>query len=223
MCGRYTLSTSGDELAQQFGISELSDWAPRFNIAPSQPVPVLTCTQSQTQVEYMHWGLVPSWSKDKKLGSKMINARAETVSEKPAYRTAYRKRRCLVLADGYYEWVKQAGGKQPYYMRLRSDQPFAFAGLWEKWQSKDDSNYLSCSIITCASNGQLAPLHHRMPVIVEPTEYGNWLDDKTSIDSIAQLLKPLANGMLATIPVSTFVNSPAHEGPDCVIEHETQA
>ncbi len=171
----------------------------------------------------MHWGLVPSWSKDKKLGSKMINARAETVSEKPAYRTAYRKRRCLVLADGYYEWVKQAGGKQPYYMRLRSDQPFAFAGLWEKWQSEDDSNYLSCSIITCASNEHLAPLHHRMPVIVESTEYGNWLDDKTSIDSIAQLLKPLGNDMLVTIPVSTFVNSPAHEGPDCVIEHETQA
>ena len=153
----------------------------------------------------------------------MINARAETVSEKPAFRAAYRKRRCLVLADGYYEWVKQDGGKRPYYMRLKSGHAFAFAGLWETWESDDDSAYLSYSIITCASNQQLAPLHHRMPVIVEASEYDNWLDDKASSGAIAELLKPSANGILATIPVSTFVNSPAHEGPDCVIERQNES
>jgi putative SOS response-associated peptidase YedK len=223
LCGRYTLSTSGEDLAAQFEVSELAHWSPRFNIAPSQSVPILIRSGAETQVKLMHWGLVPGWAKDKKLSSRMINARAETVSEKPAFRAAYRKRRCLVLADGYYEWVKQDGGKRPYYMRLESGHAFAFAGLWETWESDDDSAYLSYSIITCASNQQLAPLHHRMPVIVEASEYDNWLDDKASSGAIAELLKPSANGILATIPVSTFVNSPAHEGPDCVIERQNES
>lgn len=220
MCGRYTLATNGEDLAEQFGIDGLSDWLPRYNIAPSQAVPVLTRVDLETHTNLMHWGLVPSWAKDKKLGSKMINARAETVSDKPAFRAAYRKRRCLVLADGYYEWVKRGGTKQPVYMRHESGRAFGFAGLWETWRHEDNSTYTSCTIITCASNEQLAPLHHRMPVIIDPKEHINWLDQKSTASTISRLLKPSPNGMLTTTPVSTFVNSPAHEGPDCVVEHE---
>jgi len=149
------------------------------------------------------------------MGSRLINARAETVAEKPSFRSAFRKRRCLVLADGYYEWVRNGEAKQPYHISLHSHSPFAFAGLWETWSEESGSTYSTCSIITCAANKDLEQLHHRMPVVLEGADYGIWLTDGATKDELLELLKPAANGIFNAHPVSNFVNSPAHEGPNC--------
>ncbi|MFT4561457.1 MAG: putative SOS response-associated peptidase YedK [Gammaproteobacteria bacterium] len=217
MCGRYTLSTSGQDLAAEFGVDELASWLPRYNIAPTQEVPVLVQANETRLAKQPHWGLVPSWSKDKKTGSKMINARAETVAEKPSFRTAFRSRRCLVIADGYYEWIKRGDTKQTYYITTESSQPFTFAGLWESWTNDQDPPYESCSIITCVSNDDLAQLHTRMPVLILPTDRSAWLDHNIAKSALLGLLKPSPNGIFSASPVSTFVNSPAHEGPDCIV------
>ena len=216
MCGRYTLTSDGETLAAAFGVKELATWSPRYNIAPSQPVPALLWKNGAREAADLHWGLVPAWAKDRKTSSRLINARAETVAEKPSFRVAFRQRRCLILADGYYEWAKQGNVKQPYYIFHESRRPFAFAGLWESWAHENGSAYLSCSIITCAANPDLAPLHHRMPVILANSDHETWLQDGSDAAALNRLLKPAANGTFTAVAVSTFVNSPAHEGPDCV-------
>ncbi|MFT4580305.1 MAG: putative SOS response-associated peptidase YedK [Gammaproteobacteria bacterium] len=215
MCGRYTLATTGQDLADEFGVSDLASWLPRYNIAPTQRVPVLVQTNGTSSAKQLHWGLVPAWSKDKKSGSKMINARAETVAEKPSFRNAFRIRRCLVITDGYYEWIKRGDAKQPYYITNESGQPFTFAGLWESWVGDDTPAYESCSIITCPSNDDLVPLHTRMPVLISPSERGAWLDDNNLKSALLGLLRPAPNGIFHARPVSTFVNTPTHEGPNC--------
>jgi putative SOS response-associated peptidase YedK len=220
LCGRYTLSTNGEALVMAFGVSDLATWSPRYNIAPTQAVPALRQQGSSLEAVHLHWGLVPSWAKDRKIGSRLINARAETIAEKPSFRTAFRKRRCLILADGYYEWVKHGSAKQPYHIYQKSHHPFAFAGLWETWSTDDGSPYASCSIITCAANTELSNLHHRMPVVLETPDYPKWLAEQSDPGSLIELLKPAADGTFSAIPVSTFVNSPAHEGPDCVTQHD---
>ncbi len=176
MCGRFTLTINPDELQQQFGLSEAppTQLAPRYNIAPTQAVAVIA-NNSDRKLELFQWGLIPSWAKDPKIGSKMINARAETLAEKPSFRTALKRRRCLVVADGFYEWKKTGSGKTPMYIQLKDGQPFGFAGLWEAWQSPDDGLIKTCTIITTTPNALLAEIHYRMPVILPREAYDTWL------------------------------------------------
>ena len=216
MCGRYSLTVSGERLAAEFGIEELASWLPKYNIAPTQQVPALVDDDGNLAGIHLHWGLVPAWAKNRKIGSRLINARAETVAQKPSFRNALRKSRCLILADGYYEWVKQSTGKQPIYICPKDGRVFAFAGLHEQWRDENSANYSSCTILTCTSNSDIEPLHHRMPVILSPEKYSIWLAGKAPIGTLEELLKPSPNGTLTTLAVSTFVNSPAHEGPDCI-------
>lgn len=216
MCGRYSLSSDGDALVEEFGVTDLAAWSPRFNIAPSQAVPVLVRNGEALEATSFYWGLVPAWAKDRKMQSRLINARAESVAEKPSFHSAFRRRRCLVLANGYYEWVKRNNEKQPYYIHLQSHRPFAFAGLWEKWLDENGTPYLSCSIITCAANERLTALHQRMPVVLPKSTHATWLQSETDRQTLIELLKPAANDAFNAIAVSRFVNAPNHEGPDCI-------
>ena len=216
MCGRYTLASDRKTLAATFGVEQSSTWIPRYNIAPSQLVPTLTGNYDSLVATNLHWGLVPPWAKDRKIGSRLINARAETVAEKPSFRAAFQKRRCLIPADGYYEWVKRGNVKQPYYISQESRRLFAFAGLWETWSDNQEPLYSSCSIITCTASQELAKVHDRMPVVIESSDYHQWLDKQSNTKELIELLKPTRNGTFRAFPVSTFVNSPAREGPICI-------
>ena len=226
MCGRFTLCKPGDELAEIFDLVEPPDIAPRYNIAPTQPTPIIRQTSNTVgrRLETLRWGLIPTWAKDPAIGSRMINARAETVSSKPAFRTAFRQRRCLVIADGFYEWQKveprrgtSRPRKQPHYIHLRNGRPFAMAGLWEHWEGSDGSVIDSCTIITTQPNEMVAPLHDRMPVMLESKDYDTWLDpDDKKLDELQDLLRPYAASEMETYPVSTRVNSPANDSPDCI-------
>ncbi|UCC64227.1 MAG: SOS response-associated peptidase [Anaerolineae bacterium] len=219
MCGRFTLFVDPKDLMEAFpGFTVPLDWTPRYNIAPSQPIAVIP-NNGQNQIEFYRWGLIPSWAKDPSIGNRMINARAETVAEKPSFRGAYRRRRCLVLADGFYEWRKEPGrAKTPMYIRLKSGQPFAFAGLWEAWRAPDDQTILSCNIITTAPNSLVAQIHNRMPVILEPDAYDLWLDPaEQSPDRLDAWLRPYPASQMTAYPVSRLVNSPGNDSPDCIL------
>jgi putative SOS response-associated peptidase YedK len=219
MCGRFTLTVSPEQLRASFdGLTVPEDIQPRFNIAPSQPVAVVP-NDSRFQLDFYNWGLIPSWAKDPSIGNRMINARAETLAEKPSFRSAFRRRRCLILADGFYEWRANpdSRAKTPMYIKLESGEPFAFAGLWESWQSPDGSNILSCTIITTQPNGLLEPIHNRMPVILSKDSYTQWLDPAEIDPKQAQrLLIPYPAELMTAYPVSTLVNSPANEDPLCI-------
>jgi putative SOS response-associated peptidase YedK len=221
MCGRFTLRAPASVLAEQFALFEVPPFTPRFNIAPSQPVPVVRLAPEQLdprrELVWLRWGLIPSWAKDRTIGNRMINARAETVAEKPAFRAALRRRRCLVAADGFYEWQRTGKRKQPYFIRLRDDRPFAFAGLWESWEGPDCVQIESCTLLTTEPNELMRPIHNRMPVILLAQHYQQWLD--TTVQEPEQLLplfRPYPAGEMTAEPVSTFVNSPANEGPECI-------
>ncbi len=216
MCGRYTLTTDGRTLADEFGIEELSTWTPRFNIAPTQLVAAIVRTRTEPQAAKLHWGLVPGWAKDRKSAARAINARAETVAEKPTFRAAFKRRRCLILADGYYEWVKHEEHKQPYYITPADGHPFAFAGLWERWTDADETPYYSCTIITCQANAELAELHHRMPVTLARRDYAAWLDADSDPARQIEKLAPAPAGLFVPHPVSTIVNSPANDDQRCI-------
>jgi len=216
MCGRYTLTTDGRTLADEFGIEELATWTPRFNIAPTQLVAAIVRTRTTPQAAKLHWGLVPGWAKDRKSGARAINARAETVAEKPTFRAAFKRRRCLILADGYYEWVKHEERKQPYYITPADGRPFAFAGLWERWTEEGAEPYYSCTIITCVANPDLAELHHRMPVTLARSDYAAWLDPESDPALQLEKLGPARAGMFVPHPVSTHVNSPANDDQHCI-------
>ncbi|MGR9089704.1 MAG: SOS response-associated peptidase [Gammaproteobacteria bacterium] len=216
MCGRYTLTTDGSVLADEFGIDELASWTPRFNIAPTQLVAAIVRTSAGPQAAKLHWGLVPGWAKDRKTGARAINARAETVAEKPTFRAAFRMRRCLVLADGYYEWVKHGERKQPYYITPQDGRPFAFAGLWERWSQDDEAPYYSCTVITCEASADLAELHHRMPVTLARSDFFSWLDPDTDPARQLEKLTPAPAGTFTPRPVSTIVNSPANDDHRCI-------
>ena len=220
MCGRFTLTADPEELRQALPWLNLPEGGqPRYNIAPSQPVAVVP-NDGQNRLDYYVWGLVPSWSKTPDAGSRMINARAETLAEKPAFRAAFRRRRCLVLADGFYEWMQTPAqkNKTPMYIRLASGKPFAFAGLWERWESPDGSALLSCTIITTSPNTLMQPIHNRMPVILPEDAYTQWLTPgDTDITRLAALLQPYPAEAMQAHPVSTLVNSPANDLPTCVV------
>jgi len=221
MCGRYTLQASPEELARQFSV-EVEDpslFKPRYNIAPSQNVAVvrLKPDTSQRELVRLRWGLIPSWSKDPKIAYSTINAKAETVAEKPAFRSAFRKRRCLIPADGFYEWQKQGRQKQPIYICLRDRRPFAFAGLWEHWEPKYGEPIESCTIITTEPNELMKPVHNRMPVILAPEKYDLWIDPAAQqMDSLQALLKPYPAEEMEGYPVSKMVNNPRFDAPQCL-------
>jgi putative SOS response-associated peptidase YedK len=217
MCGRYTLATSTKVLVERFGLAtEAPDLRPRFNIAPGQGVAVVA-NRPERKLELFLWGLIPSWAKDPAIGNRMINARAETLAEKPSFRDALKRRRCLVLADGFFEWRKEGKQKTPVYVRLRSGEPFAFAGLWETWRPPDDDEIRSCTIVTTDANGLIALIHDRMPVILPPAKYAAWLDPRPCESRELQgLLRPFPDELMEAYPVSRLVNSPANDHPECI-------
>lgn len=218
MCGRFTLRHSGEAIASAFQLPEVPQVQPRYNIAPTQLVStVLRSLDSVHELHQLHWGLIPSWAKDSKMGVRLINARAETVGEKPSFRSAFRHRRCLVVADGFYEWQRQENKKQPFYFRLQNDQPFGFAGLWERWKSPDGGEIQSCTILTTEANDLLRSIHNRMPVILDPKDYDLWLDPAVqNTESLQQLLRPYQPEAMTSYAVSTKVNKPTNNTPDCI-------
>jgi putative SOS response-associated peptidase YedK len=214
MCGRYTLRTPPSVLVEHFRLGSIPELSPRYNVAPTQQVGIVRrAAGEQREFVWAQWGLIPRWAKDPKIGNSMINARAETAAEKPAYRDAFRKRRCLIAADGFYEWKKTVVKmKQPYYMRLKSDQPFGVAGLWERCGELE-----SCTILTTSPNELCAFVHDRMPVILTPNDYDRWLDPaRTDAAELQPLLDAYpADEMLAT-PVSTHVNNVRNNDAGCI-------
>ena len=217
MCGRYSLIADLSTLGQRFSFDarQLSFEA-SYNIAPTQQV-LTVVGGEQRRGGFMRWGLVPHWAKDLSGGARMINARAETVAERPAFRDALRRRRCLVLADGFYEWRRTAKGRTPMRIVMRSGVPFAFAGLWAVWRDPEGNRIPSCTIITTAANDLLAPIHDRMPVVLPPGLEELWLDRSVDDpDVLASVLSPYADDALAAYEVSTLVNSAANNGPELI-------
>ncbi len=218
MCGRFTLRTPESEIAALFDVEESVDLPLRFNIAPTQAVAVVRCRDdsSARELAMLHWGLIPAWAKDAKIGNRMINARSETAAVKPSFRSAFRRRRCLIPADGFYEWQKTPDGKQPFYIRMQDERPFGFAGLWERWD-RGDEPIESCTILTTEASERLRPLHDRMPVIVSPEDYARWLDPRLEqAEDLMPLLRPYTDDSLVALPVSRVVNSPRNDRPECI-------
>jgi putative SOS response-associated peptidase YedK len=201
-------------VAEHFQLKEAPPIEPRYNIAPSQKAPVIRPSRDGSAGEFvfLRWGLIPSWAKDPKIGYKMINARAETLSEKPAFRVAFKKRRCLIPANGFYEWKREWDGKRPYFIGRKDGGLFAFAGLWERWKGPDEEMIESCVIVTAKANATVAPLHDRMPVIVPPEAYRLWMDtERYGSDEVARLLVPAPEDLLNAYPVSRRVNNPEND------------
>ena len=217
MCGRYTLATPKERLAEEFGFENSSvELPPSYNIAPTQGVAAVLEEGGQRRLEVLRWGLIPPWADDPQIGSRMINARSETASEKPSFRRAFRERRCLIPADGFYEWKRVNGGKQPYYFRMQDGRPFAFAGLWESWSKGGEGEVRTCTILTTGANAIVGEIHERMPVIVAPDAYEVWLDSASEKDELRGLLAPFSEEEMEAYPVSRFVNSPSNNDPRCV-------
>lgn len=219
MCGRYTLASPETWIRDEFDVVELPlDYRPRYNIAPTQAVLAIIRAEGGRRAGWLQWGLVPSWAKDPAIGNRLINARAESVHEKPAFRSAFERRRCLIVADGYYEWQRRPDRrKAPYWLHRTDRRPFAMAGLWERWTSPDGSGPLySCTIITTAANDFVRPIHERMTVILSRDETTLWLDPATDRATLRALLRPYPHDDLAAHQVSTLVNSPQNELPECI-------
>lgn len=218
MCGRFALIDAAEQLAVQFDLPPITDLAPRYNIAPTQPVLAVRQAQGQGGREWalLRWGLIPSWSKDIAIGNRLINARGETVAEKPSFRAAFKRRRCLIPASGFYEWQKQGKTKQPIYITPTNGGMFALAGLWEQWLGADGSELESCTIVTTTPNELMASIHNRMPVIVAPEDYDTWLASEPNPSLGLHLIRPYPPELMQITAVSTYVNSPRHEGPQCV-------
>ena len=221
MCGRFTLTAAGEVVASIFELAEAPVFSPRYNIAPTQPVAVVVSDspESTRLFKTLRWGLIPRWAKDPSIGARMINARAETVATKPAYQSAFRRRRCLIAADGFYEWRQAAAKKrkQPYYVRMEDSRPFAFAGLWEHWEGSRGSAIDSCTVITTGPNELMKPLHDRMPAILRPEYYDRWLDPRIQDAELLQpLLRPYPGDPMTAYPVSLHVNNPSHDTVKCI-------
>lgn len=216
MCGRYTLQTPAREIAEAFGTDNQLDLPLRFNIAPTQNVAAVRAEGGARVLTLLRWGFIPSWAKDPDVGNWTINARSETMTEKPSYRDPFLRRRCLVPADGFYEWQRQGTKKQPYYFRMRDGRPFAFAGLWDRWTWGGEEAE-SCTILTNAANEVLAPVHGRMSVILAPADYSLWIDPGVRrAELLTPLLQPYAPDEMEARPVSRLVNSPANDDERCV-------
>ncbi len=215
MCGRFTLAVPGEQVAAQFQLAAPPELAARYNIAPTQQVAAVRAAEGGRELALFRWGLVPSWAKDPSVGARMINARSETAAEKPAFRTALRQRRCLIPADGFYEWQAAAGGKQPFHIRCADGGLMAFAGLYEHWKTPEGGWLHSCTILTTEANALMRPLHERMPVILAPEHYALWLDPGLrDAGPLQQLLAPYPAEQLVATPVSKAVNRVANDGPE---------
>lgn len=219
MCGRYTLTQPGDILTELGADTGEIELAPRYNIAPTQNAPVVRATRENDgrELRLMRWGLIPFWAKDTAVGNRMINARSETVAEKPAFKSPLLRSRCLVLADGFFEWRKVQGGKQPYYIHLKENRPFTIAGLWDRWASGPEGPVESFTILTTEANEKVASLHDRMPVILAGEARDVWLN--RSVDdtqALVSLLRSVGDDQIDFTPVSKIVNSPANDVPECV-------
>jgi len=218
MCGRYTITLEPAFFQQELALGKIpSEWKPRYNVAPTQNVPSVKNAETR-DVEMLRWGLIPHWAKDTSIGYKLINARAETLREKPSFRDAFHKRRCLVLADGFYEWQKSSkDGRQkvPYRFTLKDEKPFTFAGLWELWRSGEKEEVVSCTIITCAANAVVSAIHNRMPVILDKDTCWRWLEPQ-SMDALIELLKPYPAEKMRAYPVSTRLNNPNEDDPQLI-------
>ncbi|MEZ6119073.1 MAG: SOS response-associated peptidase [Pirellulaceae bacterium] len=222
MCGRFTIHSKLNLLLQQFALEmderELPDFEPRYNLAPTNQAPVILQTESGRKLELMRWGLIPSWAKDKSIGNRTINARAESLSDKPSFRSAFKRRRCLVPADGYYEWMKVGKEKQAFLIRTIDERPFAMAGLWETWHDPDTAkNVPSFTIVTTAANDATSQIHDRTPVILTPSEFDLWLDPEVQeTPRLQTLLDALPADRIKVDPVGNYVNKVGHEGEQCV-------
>jgi putative SOS response-associated peptidase YedK len=218
MCGRFTLTLDPGELQESLNLGEITfEYQPRYNIAPTQPVAVVREAQSR-KVELFRWGLVPSWAKDISIGDRLINARSETLSEKPSFKNAFARQRCLILADGFYEWHRAASGpKTPYYFKLKTGKPFAFAGLWEFWRSSEGDELRTCTIITCMANDLVAQHHERMPVILPLSVQYSWLAPQTPAAGLVSLMAPYPPDDMSAYAVSKAVNSPENDSRECIL------
>ena len=229
MCGRFTLTSPTEEIAGYFRVFVSAELQPRYNVAPTQPVAcVRQSPEGERELVELRWGLIPYWAKDASIGNRMINARAETVAEKSAYKEPFRRRRCLVVADGFYEWKRLNGTKQPYFIFMADQKPFGFAGLWDRWNPRsgpaDDriaagsaERVESCSFVTTEPNELLEPIHDRMPAIVPPEHWETWLDPGTrDLEALREILGPYPAEAMCAYPVSTHVNSPDNDDAECI-------
>lgn len=217
MCARYTLTADAEFIQLAFDLDDVSVWErPRYNIAPSQMVPVIT-NRKRKELTLLKWGLVPTWARDPAIGSRMINARSETAAEKPSFRTAFKRRRCLIPSDGYFEWTKRAGKKAPMYIKRRDREIFAFAGLWENWKKPDGSWLGAFAILTTEANDFIRPIHHRMTVMIEPEDYDTWLsEDELTPEQWLPLMAGCESERLTAFEVSTQVNRPINDNPTVI-------
>jgi putative SOS response-associated peptidase YedK len=224
MCGRYKLSRRKQLVEEYFdSVSDEPEWSPRFNIAPTQPVPVIRQhpTQPIRQLSVMRWGLIPSWAKDSSVAASMINARSETAATKPAFRDAMKTRRCLIPADGFYEWKRDGKSKQPYCFEVNGGELFAFAGLWDRWRDPSGQWVQSCSILTTTPNAVTSAVHDRMPVILDPEAYDLWLDPgMKNVAAASDLLQPFDARLMRSYPVSTRINHVANDDEECSVPVE---
>jgi putative SOS response-associated peptidase YedK len=213
MCGRFAQRTDPKRVAKWFGVDDVPELEPRYNIAPTQEILGVSETEDGREMTFYKWGLIPSWAKDTSMGARLINARSETVREKPAFRQAFKQRRCIIPADGFYEWQRTEGRKQPFFFQMRDESPFGFAGLWEQWKGEEGQVINSCTILTTTANEVLRPVHDRMPVILHPDDYSLWLDhDVRKLEMVEDLLRPYPADEMASYPVSTLINSPRSQG-----------
>jgi putative SOS response-associated peptidase YedK len=215
MCGRYTLTAEAETLQRAFQLETVEGYTPRYNIAPTQHVPIITHEQRRA-LTWVRWGLIPSWAKDPSIGATLINARAETLDEKPSFRESFRRRRCLIPADGFYEWAKAGAQKRPHYIYRPGRALFAFAGLWDAWKNPQGEWVRSCTIVTTDPNDLIRPLHHRMAVMFTPEQADAWLDEQASLQALHSLLRAYPSHDLALHEVGPQVNSAQAEGPQLI-------
>jgi putative SOS response-associated peptidase YedK len=217
MCGRFARIVSNRKLRERYRLKDTPPLDDRYNIAPTQPVAAVRPTDEGRELVLLRWGLIPSWSKDAKIGYKLINARAETVAEKPSFRSAFKQRRCLIPASGFYEWQKKGTGrKQPFFICPRDGELFSFAGLWERWHDPEGEEVQSCTILTTTANEVMQPIHDRMPVILGQSAEEKWLDPRASADALRSLLVPYTSAGMEARPVGLWVNNPKNDGPKCL-------
>lgn len=217
MCGRFSITLEPADFQEEFELGEFPvDFQPRYNVAPTQPVAAVRDADSR-KVEWLKWGLIPSWAKEASIGARMINARSETLAEKPSFKQAFSRRRCLILADGFFEWHRSGDQtpSTPYYITLKEKKPFAFAGLWDRWQLPGADETLSCTIITCMPNELIAPLHDRMPVILDRETAWQWMS-AAPLDQLNGMLKPYSASKMALVEVGRLVNHPGVDTPEII-------
>ena len=216
MCGRFSLHVDINKVAQHFGVPATLETSPRYNVAPTQDV-VSIMRNGSSHLALLRWGLIPAWAKDETIGSRMINARAETLTEKASFKGLLRSKRCMIVADGFYEWRKENGSKTPMYITLKNSEPFAFAGLWDQWKSPDGQLIRTCTIITTDPNDVVASIHNRMPAILVPDAYDLWLDpDVRDEHALTHWLSPYPAEEMTARPVSRMVNDPNHDSPELI-------